>query len=62
MFREFFQGGGLFILPLIAMGIFVAMFVVVVLRVGQRSRRAEYDRMASLPLDDAADRAGEVKP
>lgn len=52
MWRELFTGGSLFDLPLIAMVLFLAIFVTVVLRVLQRSRRPEYDRMASLPLDD----------
>ena len=43
-----------FHLPMIATDIFVAMFLVVLLRVSQRARRAEYDHMASLPLDDDA--------
>ena len=52
MFREFFNGGGLFVLPIIAMALFIAIFLTVILRVLQRSRQAEYRRMASLPLDD----------
>ena len=52
MWRELFSGGGLFILPVIAMVLFLAIFITVILRVCQRSRRAEYERMASLPLDD----------
>lgn len=42
----------LYILPKIAMLLFLAMFVVVVLRVCQRSRRSGYDHMASLPLEN----------
>jgi len=52
MLRQFLDSVTWFDLPLIATGMFVAMFVVVLLRVSQKARRAEYDRMASLPLDD----------
>ena len=52
MFREFFQTGFLFDLPLLAMGIFVAIFLAVLLRICQRTRFAEYRRMATLPLQD----------
>ncbi len=59
MFREFFLGGSLFDLPVIAMCLFLAIFLVVVARVCQRSRKQEYQRMASLPLKDG-DGAKEV--
>jgi hypothetical protein len=56
--RQFLSGVDLFDLPLIATGIFVAMFFAVLLRVSQRRRVTEYRRMASLPLsDDAAERS-----
>jgi len=45
-------------LPVIATWLFVAMFVTVLVRVCQRSRFGEYERMASLPLDDGAPVAG----
>jgi hypothetical protein len=32
------------------MGIFVAMFLAVLVRASQKSRRGEYSRMADLPL------------
>ena len=41
-----------FDLPVIATMLFVAIFVTVLLRVSQRSRQAEYQRMSALPLDD----------
>ena len=53
MWRDFFTGGGLFSLPVIAMALFIAIFLTVVVRVLQRSRQAEYQRMAALPLDDS---------
>ena len=55
MFRDFFSGGALFSLPVIAMGIFIAIFLAVIVRVCQRSRRDEYRRMAAMPLDDNND-------
>jgi len=53
MWREFFTGGSLFSLPIISMALFIAIFLTVLVRVFQRSRQAEYRRMASLPLDDS---------
>lgn len=41
-------------LPMIATWLFVAMFLTVLLRVSQKKRWREYDRMATLPLDDGA--------
>ena len=52
MLREFLSSTSLFALPVLAMCIFVAMFVGVLVRVCQRARRAQYDHMAALPLDD----------
>jgi len=52
MLRDFLSSVALFDLPLIAMGIFVAFFLAVLLRVSQRSRKQEYAHMASLPLED----------
>lgn len=55
MFRQFFESlssVGLMSLPVIAMGIFLAMFVVVLVRASQKARVPEYDRMATLPLQD----------
>ena len=39
-------------LPILAMLIFLAMFLAVLVRVLQRARAAGYQHMASLPLDD----------
>jgi cbb3-type cytochrome oxidase subunit 3 len=52
MLRQFLSTTMLFDLPLIAMGIFGAIFVAVLVRTGQRARAAEYQRMATLPLQD----------
>lgn len=50
--REFLADTSLFVLPIVAMCLFLAMFVTVLLRVAQRRRQPEYRRMATLPLDD----------
>jgi cbb3-type cytochrome oxidase subunit 3 len=55
MLREFLNslgGAGLYALPLVAMGIFLAMFVAVLVRTSQKARAPEYRRMADLPLQD----------
>ena len=52
MLREFLSATSLFNLPLVAMGIFIAFFFAVLVRIGQRMRAPEYQRMANLPLDD----------
>lgn len=52
MLRQFLSNIALLDLPLIAMGIFVAFFLAVLVRVSQRSRKNEYAHMASLPLQD----------
>ncbi len=52
MLREFLSATALFNLPLVAMGIFIAFFLAVLVRIGQRMRATEYQRMANLPLDD----------
>ncbi len=52
MLRQFLGNLGLYDLPLIALGIFGAIFATVLIRVCQRARAPEYERMASLPLDD----------
>ncbi|MBL8731702.1 MAG: hypothetical protein JNN13_04990 [Planctomycetes bacterium] len=45
------EGAALRFLPMLAMGIFAAIFLTVLLRVLQRARKPEYDHMASLPLE-----------
>jgi len=56
MIREFLASTSLFVLPLIAMGIFAAIFATVLVRTMQRRRADEYRRMATLPLQDDARR------
>jgi hypothetical protein len=52
MWRDLFANASLFVLPILAMCIFVAIFCTVLVRVFQRARAPEYERMASLPLAD----------
>jgi hypothetical protein len=57
MIRQFLSTTLLFELPLIAMGIFVAIFAAVLVRTSQRARAPEYRRMATLPLQDDSERS-----
>jgi hypothetical protein len=50
MLRQFLASTSLYHLPLIAMGIFVTIFIAVLLRTSQRRRAAVYRRIADLPL------------
>lgn len=52
MLRQFLSSTTLYDLPLIAMGIFVAIFVTVLVRTHQKAPSAEYREMANLPLQD----------
>jgi H+/Cl- antiporter ClcA len=52
MIRQFLASTTLFDLPILAMGIFAAIFATVLVRAFQKSRAAEYRRMADLPLQD----------
>lgn len=52
MLREFLARTSLLELPIVAMGLFLLLFVGVLWRVAARSRRDVYARMARLPLDD----------
>ncbi len=54
MVRQLLANTTWFDLPLIAMAIFIAFFLAVLVRTSQRSRAPEYRRMASLPLQDDA--------
>jgi len=60
MLREFLNSlgsAGLYALPLVAMGIFLAMFAAVLVRTSQKARAPEYRRMADLPLQDDIQRS-----
>lgn len=52
MLKGILESSSIFDLPVIATLLFLSMFVVVLVRVCQRARRPEYDRMAGLPLCD----------
>jgi len=54
MLKEFLSAISWFDLPLISTALFVAIFLAVLIRVCQKARQPEYQRMASLPLDDGA--------
>ena len=54
MLREFLSHISLTDLPVFAMVLFLAMFLAVLLRVSQRARHPEYQRMSTLPLQDDA--------
>lgn len=58
MLRQFLGDIALLDLPLIALGIFLAIFATVLIRVCQRARAPEYRRMAALPLDDDSQTGG----
>lgn len=45
---------GLTIFPIVALVLFLAAFVAVLLQVTSKARRSEFDRAASLPLADDA--------
>jgi hypothetical protein len=52
MIREFLAGKALLDLPIVAMLLFLLLFLGVLLRVASRARSESYRRMALLPLDD----------
>lgn len=52
MLREFLSGVTLTDLPVVAMCLFFVIFLAALLRVSQRRRFKEYDRMSQLPLQD----------
>jgi len=60
MYQEFFAGSDLLTFPLVALGIFFIVFVVVVARViWGFHRRTRLDHLANLPLEsDSPPRAG----
>lgn len=63
MYREFFSAMASDALPLAAMAFFVLAFALVLARVFVLRRRADYDSVAALPLDDSDPRdSQEVRP
>jgi mannose/fructose/N-acetylgalactosamine-specific phosphotransferase system component IIC len=59
MLRQLLSTTTLLDLPILAMAIFAAIFATVLVRATQRSRGAEFRRMAALPLEQ--DRQEEVR-
>lgn len=63
MYREFFSAMTSHALPLAAMAFFVVAFALVLARVFVLRRRADYDSVAALPLDDSdSSDSHEVRP
>lgn len=52
MYREFFSNLESATLPLVAMGFFLLAFLLVLLRTFLLKRKADYDDVAALPLED----------
>ena len=52
MFQELLRSSNLLSLPVIAMFMFMAVFVGVIVFVFRRSRRAKYRQISMVPLDD----------
>jgi hypothetical protein len=61
MIREFLAGTPLLGLPILAMVLFLLLFLAVLLRVASRGRSATYRRLARLPLDDEPGPAGGIR-
>ncbi len=59
MYQEFFIQKGVLVLPILAMLAFVGTFLTVVIATYQSQRRAEFDKVAQLPL---AEESEECKP
>lgn len=51
-FSEIISSFGLAAFPIMAMPVFILVFVAISIRSMARSRRAEHARAAALPLDD----------
>jgi cbb3-type cytochrome oxidase subunit 3 len=59
MFQKLFlEMESLTLLPVIGMLIFFTIFIGVLVRISQRSRSPQYERMAALPLADESDKGG----
>jgi len=53
MFQQFFAGNRFLFLPLLAMGLFLAVFIGILVRLIAKGRgRGTYDSIASLPLEE----------
>ena len=63
MYREFFAALDSPALPLAAMGFFVSAFALMLVRTYAWKKKADYDPVAALPLEDSLDSdRSEVKP
>jgi len=55
MYKAFYQGNPLLLLPVISMFIFAAVFLAAVVRVWRRKGQPQVERVSALPLlDDTA--------
>jgi len=59
MLKELFRDVSLYSLPVLGTCLFIAIFLTVLVRVCQRARRPEYERMANLPLADDTPRSNQ---
>jgi cbb3-type cytochrome oxidase subunit 3 len=62
MFRAYFSSLEFTVLPLFGLGLFLLMFVLILLRTFAFKRKSEYDLVAALPLDDGTTLSNEVRP
>jgi hypothetical protein len=52
MFQQYYRGLEVLDLPIVAMGLFMAIFVLMILRTLFYRTRADFDPVAALPLAD----------
>ena len=55
MYQEFFNQKGVLLLPILAMLAFVGTFLTVVIATYRSQRRAEFDKVAQLPLGEESE-------
>jgi hypothetical protein len=60
MFKQYFAGFEFVGLPLFALGLFVVMFTLVVLRTYAFKTKADFDPQSQLPLSDGKQTSREV--
>ena len=60
MFQTLFGDlSSVMLMPIVGMFIFITIFIGVLVRISQRSRSPEYERMAALPLHDESENGGD---
>ncbi len=60
MFQALFEDlSSVTIMPIVGMLIFITIFIGALVRISQRSRSPEYERMAALPLADESENGGD---